>query len=270
VSAKPSPVSKVSPKRVRPAPDAPPAEPPAPESPESAPASRSRRAPDPADRQRDADRTRQRILDAALGEFADKGYAGARVREIADRAGVNAQLISYYFGGKEGLYEELIRRWHQREANLEQLDLSLADLVLGYLQVGFDQPELMRMFVWENLTRTRGSRAGGAASDGDPPEVADLRRRQAAGEIADDIDPACLLVAIMGAVSAPSTMPQEIERLCGVPAASEEFHKRYGDQLRIVLGHLAAPSGEQPQEKIMPVPSASGSSMPNNANRRKG
>lgn len=214
----------------------------------------SRRAPDPGDRLRDADRTRQRILDAALGEFADKGYAGARVREIADRAGINAQLISYYFGGKEGLYEELIRRWHQREASFEQQNLTLADLVLSYLQVGYDQPELMRMFVWENLTRMRGSGAGGPPSDGDPPEVADLRRRQAAGEVAEDIDPACLLVAIMGAVSAPSTMPQEIERLCGMPADSEEFHKRYGDQLRIVLGHLAAPSGEQPPKKIMQDP----------------
>jgi AcrR family transcriptional regulator len=229
-----------------------------------------RRAPDPGDRQRDADRTRQRILDAALGEFAEKGYAGARVREIADRAGVNAQLISYYFGGKEGLYEELIRRWHEREATLEQLDLPLADLVLGYLQVGFDQPELMRMFVWENLTRTRGSGAGGPTSDGEAPEVADLRRRQAAGEIADDIDPACFLVAIMAAVSAPSIIPQEVERLCGVPADSAEFQKRYGEQLRIVLGHLAAPSGEQPQKKIMPDPPAPRSSLAKNANRRKG
>ena len=35
---------------------------------------------------------------------ARQGLAGARVNDIADRAGVNKQLISYYFGGKEGLF----------------------------------------------------------------------------------------------------------------------------------------------------------------------
>jgi AcrR family transcriptional regulator len=203
--------------------------------------SRGRRAPDPAERQRDADRTRQRILDAALGEFADKGFAGARVREIADRAGVNAQLISYYFGGKEGLYDELVKRWHERERNLEQQRLSFPDLAVAYLQVGFEQPDLMRMFIWENLTRTRRSALADSAEYEEPPEIADLRRRQAQGEIDDDIDPACLLVAVQGAVSAPTTMPQEVERLCGVPADSDEFQKRYAEQMRIILRHLAAP-----------------------------
>jgi AcrR family transcriptional regulator len=207
-----------------------------------APSSRSRRAPDPAERQRDADRTRQRILDAALGEFADKGFAGARVREIAERAGVNAQLISYYFGGKEGLYEELVRVWHERERNLEQQGLSFADLAVAYLQVGFEQPDLMRMFIWENLTRTRRSALSDSGEYEEPPEIADLRRRQAEGEIDDAIDPACLLVAVQGAVSAPTTMPQEVERLCGMSADSDEFQKRYAEQMRIILQHLAAPS----------------------------
>ncbi len=44
----------------------------------------------PKARLRDAERTRQRILDAALSEFSEKGFAGARVRGIAERAGVNA------------------------------------------------------------------------------------------------------------------------------------------------------------------------------------
>src|SRR5256885_9793448 len=115
--------------------------------------SRTRRTPGPGQRQRDAERTRERILDAALREFADKGYAGARVRQIAERAGVNAQLISYYFGGKEGLYGELVRRWHEWEAGVDQAGLSFADMNVAYLQATLDRPEVTRMFVWEGLTQ---------------------------------------------------------------------------------------------------------------------
>jgi AcrR family transcriptional regulator len=44
------------------------------------------------------------ILRAACAEFAEHGYAGARVARIASRAKVNKQLIFYYYGTKAGLY----------------------------------------------------------------------------------------------------------------------------------------------------------------------
>ncbi|HEX6418086.1 MAG TPA: TetR family transcriptional regulator [Acidimicrobiales bacterium] len=218
---------------------------------------RARRAPDPADRQRDAERTRQRILDAARSEFADKGYAGARVRAIADRAGVNSQLISYYFGGKQALYGELIRRWHEHEATIEAQDLSLPELVVAYLDAVFEQPEMTRMFTWEGLSPAIPDelypRPGGEA-----PEVADLRRRQEAGEIADDIDPAYLLIAMMGAVNTPVTMPQMIERICGLPADSDAFRQTFAEQLRIMLRHLARPDGEDAPRTPPPTRSRRG------------
>jgi hypothetical protein len=48
-----------------------------------------RRAPSGPERQRDADRSRRALLDAALEEFSLRGFAGARVADIARRAGVN-------------------------------------------------------------------------------------------------------------------------------------------------------------------------------------
>ena len=54
---------------------------------------------------RDADRTRQAILDAAQQVFAEKGFAEAGVRDITARAGVNPSLVSRYFGGKLKLFE---------------------------------------------------------------------------------------------------------------------------------------------------------------------
>lgn len=54
---------------------------------------------------RDADRTRAAILHAAQQIFAEKGFAEAGVRDITARAGVNASLVSRYFGGKLKLFE---------------------------------------------------------------------------------------------------------------------------------------------------------------------
>lgn len=55
--------------------------------------------------------TRERILACAERLFAEQGYDRARVDEIARRAGVNKALIYYYFPSKEGLIDELIRRF---------------------------------------------------------------------------------------------------------------------------------------------------------------
>ena len=51
---------------------------------------------------------RFRLLEEAQKLFALKGLFGVSVREIAKSAGVNAAMISYYFGGKEGLYREIL------------------------------------------------------------------------------------------------------------------------------------------------------------------
>ena len=47
------------------------------------------------------------IMDSAEALFAENGFAGTSVRDIADKAGVNLAMISYYFGSKEKLLESL-------------------------------------------------------------------------------------------------------------------------------------------------------------------
>jgi AcrR family transcriptional regulator len=54
--------------------------------------------------------TRERILVAALRVFAERGFDGARTREIADRAGANLGLIKYYFDTKELLWQAAVSR----------------------------------------------------------------------------------------------------------------------------------------------------------------
>ena len=55
-------------------------------------------------RRHDAQASRHALLDAATELFDDRGYDATTVRDIGERAGVDAALIARYFGGKEGLY----------------------------------------------------------------------------------------------------------------------------------------------------------------------
>lgn len=65
-------------------------------------------------RRRDADRTRQNLLDAATQHFAEHGLEGARIDEIAVEAGANKRMIYVYFGSKEDLYAEVLRSHFDR------------------------------------------------------------------------------------------------------------------------------------------------------------
>lgn len=60
--------------------------------------------PDTPKRARDAAATREALLCAARVLFAERGYDRATLRDVGERAGVDAALIARYFGGKEGLY----------------------------------------------------------------------------------------------------------------------------------------------------------------------
>lgn len=59
---------------------------------------------------RDAAATQKRLLDAAEREFAQRGFAGARLKDIASSAGVQTTLIHHYFSDKQGLYRAVLDR----------------------------------------------------------------------------------------------------------------------------------------------------------------
>lgn len=63
-------------------------------------------------RRADGERTRERVLEAALPLFAEHGYAGTSIRRIAQAADVNVATLAYHFTDKEGLYSEVVQRLH--------------------------------------------------------------------------------------------------------------------------------------------------------------
>ena len=76
---------------------------------------------------RDPAATRMKLLTSARREFAQNGLAGARVDEIAARAGVNKQLVYHYFGDKDALYLDVLE-WVYEEIRTQERKLNLEGL----------------------------------------------------------------------------------------------------------------------------------------------
>jgi AcrR family transcriptional regulator len=68
-----------------------------------------------------SERTRERLIGAAGAVFAERGYRGATLRDISQRAGVNLAAAHYHFGSKQDLYLEVAR------AHFERLDARIAE-----------------------------------------------------------------------------------------------------------------------------------------------
>jgi AcrR family transcriptional regulator len=80
---------------------------------------------DDRNRQPRGDRRRQQILDAAVELFAAKGYRGTGVAALADRVGMTATGMLYYFGSKERLLQEVVAERDRRDVlDLNSLTLS--------------------------------------------------------------------------------------------------------------------------------------------------
>jgi AcrR family transcriptional regulator len=62
--------------------------------------------------------SRERVLAGATEEFAQYGFAGARIDRIAQRVGLNVRMIYYHFGNKEGLYHGVLRDIYSSAADL--------------------------------------------------------------------------------------------------------------------------------------------------------
>jgi len=86
-----------------------------------------KRSDDTRPQRRDPAATRKKLLTAARREFASSGLAGARVDEIAARAGVNKQLVYHYFGDKDALYLAVLE-WVYEEIRAQERKLNLEGL----------------------------------------------------------------------------------------------------------------------------------------------
>lgn len=77
--------------------------------------------------------TEEKIFNAATAIFEEKGFAAARMQEIADRAGINKALLHYYFHSKEQLFgavfQPLMKKMFEKILSVFALDISFEDKI---------------------------------------------------------------------------------------------------------------------------------------------
>src|ERR1035438_10534596 len=111
-----------------------------------------------------ADKTRARILDAALQEFSAHGLAGARTEQISAAAGVNKALLYYYFDSKENLYlaalEMISAKVRDRSMSVFLLRATAGERLLRAALEHFDrileQQEFQRLMQQEMMRLHKG------------------------------------------------------------------------------------------------------------------
>ena len=161
-------------------------------------------------RTRDADRTQQQILRAAMAEFADLGLGGARIDGIAERAGVNKRLIYYYFASKDELFLAVLEQTYadirdaERELHLLEIEpvQALRRLVAFTWEHYLAHPEFLTLLNSENLHRARHLKQSARVREMNSPliqtlgEVLERGRRE--GLFRGGVDPLQLYISIAG------------------------------------------------------------------------
>jgi TetR/AcrR family transcriptional regulator len=185
-------------------------------------------------RTRNPGRTRERILSAALQEFAAHGFAGARVDVIARRAAINKRMLYHYFGGKKELFRAVLRRKiGERQAWAESLSGDPAETLPFWFEAACKDGDWVRMLEWEALQI-------GVQKVIDEPErlaavargLKRIRLRQVRGQISSEFDPRHVMLTMRSLTMFPVAFPQLTRLIMGRSAFDPKFQKDRAEFLK--------------------------------------
>lgn len=233
--------------------------PPAPEPPRKAPEA-------PRKKERNAAETKRRILEAAVAEFAAKGFDGARLGSIARAAGIQQALIHHYFVDKEGLHAEVVRggleamtegAWgllsqmdapvadrkgkkRRGPAELRALAESFVDLLLRFFATNGAFLSILRH---EARRDTDGPIATKVVADNVAPVfdaiVARLDEMRARGEVRRDIDARHLVLSCVAMIAFPFQEEQFVTSIWPVDwHRPEHLAERKKDVVEMILARV--------------------------------
>ncbi|MGH9003643.1 MAG: TetR/AcrR family transcriptional regulator [Acidimicrobiia bacterium] len=161
-----------------------------------------------------SEQTRERLLDAAAKVFRDKGYAGARLSDIAERAEMHVPGVYYYFASKEDLVEEVLRAGVAKACGfveervaavpdgspaLDRLRAAIEGRVLVVLEIGDYTSANIRIF-GQLPDEIRRHHLAQQRAYGDLWRSL-LEGARAAGELRDDVDLSVIRMLILGALN---------------------------------------------------------------------
>lgn len=203
----------------------------------------------PSVRVRDAEATRGKLLAAGTDVFAHKGLAGARLREIADLAGVTVPLLCHHFKDKDTLYAAVVERavgrfvglgWDilGREGSFRQRIIAL---VHGLVDLLAADPT-MTLLLHRDLA-DGGDRAQTTAEAALLPlretAIRVMRAAQERGELRSDFDPDMLLLHVASAAVYPAIASTIIGTVWGGdPLGQPMLERRKRGLLELVIPRI--------------------------------
>jgi len=162
----------------------------------------------PPPQERNRDKTRKRILEAAESEFAANGLKGTRIAAIAELADCNKALLYHYFKNKQDLFTAVLERTYakirSKEQKLELGHLAPQDAMRRLVEFSFDyvrqNPSFIKIINDENMHGARHLRASPEARKLNTPLVATIARilteGVARGVFRSGVDPVQLYITI--------------------------------------------------------------------------
>jgi len=210
-------------------------------------------------RRRDPERTRAELLEVATRMFAETGFSGARVDEIAEQTATTKRMLYYYFGSKEGLYlavlENAYRGIRSAEQELHAGDLPPVEALRRIAELTYDHhlnhSEFIRLVSIENIHRGQFIRRLDTLRTLNQPAVSVLdgvlERGRADGTLRADVDALDVHLLISSycffQVANQHTFGYLFERDLLDPARREHFRSMIGD---VVVAWLVAPLAAAP------------------------
>jgi len=220
-------------------------------------------------RPRDADRTREQILRAAMAEFADHGFGGARMERVAERGKVDKKLIYYYFAAKDELFLAVLEQSYadiraaEHALHLEASDplRAIETLVAFTWNHYLRHPEFLALLNSENMLRAGHLKRSRRIRQMNSPLIevlADvLARGEASGALRSGIDPMQLYISIAGLayfyLSNKHTLGAVFGRDLMAPDALAE---RLAHMTEVVLGYVRTPAPTRASNRPAGTPRA--------------
>ena len=184
------------------------------------------------------------ILDAAVDEFGERGFAGARVDSIAERAGANKQLIYYYFKNKAGLYDAVLEYLmsQTRRQWMATGEVCASDFYHTLVDRGTNGSAWYRFLAWEALERGGHDilRAEQRSRELAALATNRVKKAQADGVISSDFDSEMLTLALVAMAIVPHMLPQLSKLISGKSPGDAKFIKRQHELTDQIFARLSS------------------------------
>lgn len=176
------------------------------------------------------------IIEAAIAQFAQKGFDGTRIETVAREAQYNKALVYRHFGTKEGLFRAALKhKLDERLKLITEPGAALSDVLSHWFMETLHDPDYVRLIVGEALYRD----AAGVVDDDWRHEyyqkhVALTEVAQEQGDLPKNLEPGFLVMIFASIFFFPVVLPQIARMISGHSPDTPEFQKHLRETLVIL------------------------------------